>query len=76
MDNGLMLLRLALQAIGGALVTRGVGDAGVWEAVTGGVVMVAGAVWSWMARRRLVAAAESAGSVDAAVAGHIGSGRA
>lgn len=60
MDQGhaLMLVRLALQAIAGALVARGVGDAALWEALIGVLVSAAGAIWSWCVRRRLQAEAK------------------
>lgn len=55
MDNGLWLLRVVLMSGGSALASRGIGDASLWEAVTGSVVGLAGAGWSFYARRHLAA---------------------
>lgn len=52
----LWALRMALVSAGGALTARGIGDAPLWEAVTGAVLALAGAVWSWQARRAQLAA--------------------
>jgi hypothetical protein len=51
MDNTLWALRMALVALGAVLAKQGFGDAAMWEAVTGAVVALAGAVWSWRARQ-------------------------
>lgn len=56
MDHALWLLRVALMSGGSALASRGIGDAAMWEAVAGGVVALAGAVWSYLARRQIAAA--------------------
>ena len=55
MDQGLWLLRVLLMSGGSALASRGIGDATLWEAITGGVVALAGAGWSYHARRNLTA---------------------
>lgn len=57
MDNILWLVRVALIAIGSALTQRGVGDAQMWAEVVGAVLAVVGAVWSYLARTQLKAAA-------------------
>lgn len=56
MDQVLWLLRVALMSGGSALASRGIGDAGLWEAVAGAVVAIAGAVWSYFARQSAIAA--------------------
>ncbi len=48
--------RMALVSAGGALAARGIGDAPLWEAVTGAVLAALGAVWSWQARKAALAA--------------------
>lgn len=68
-------LRMALVAGGTALTSWGIGDAALWEGVTGAVLGLAGVVWSWHARRALVAAAAPADALDAVIAKHIGPGR-
>jgi hypothetical protein len=59
MDQGqaLMLLRLALQGIAGALVARGIGDVALWEAISGAALSAGGAWWSWRVRRDLTSQA-------------------
>lgn len=52
----LWLARMALVSGGGWLSGRGIGDAALWEAVTGAGLAVIGAIWSWRARRALEAA--------------------
>jgi hypothetical protein len=58
-DDALMLLRLAMQVLAGILIARGMGDAALWEAVTGLVVMAGGVAWSAKSRRKLRAQALS-----------------
>lgn len=53
----LMFVRLGIQWAGGALAVRGIGDDALWQAVGGGVITAAGALWSYMERRKLKAAA-------------------
>ncbi len=48
--------RMALVSAGGALTARGIGDAPLWEAVTGAALAALGAVWSWRARKAALAA--------------------
>ena len=45
--------RMALQWAGVALATRGIGDAALWEAVSGFIISLSGALWSYRARRKL-----------------------
>lgn len=52
-DELLMAVRLGMQVLGGALVTRGVGDAPLWEAAGGMAVICAGFLWSRYSRRKL-----------------------
>jgi hypothetical protein len=52
-DEILMLVRLAMQAVGGILAYRGIGDAVLWEALGGLAVSGAGLIWSWRARKAL-----------------------
>ena len=47
--------RMGLVSLGGALTARGVGDAPLWEAVTGALLALLGAVWSWRARKAQIA---------------------
>lgn len=52
-DEALMAVRLAMQVIGGSLMTVGIGNAGIWESATGLAVVIAGFLWSrWVLRRR------------------------
>jgi hypothetical protein len=51
----LWAVRMAIISGGAALTARGFGDATVWEAVAGGAVALAGAVWSWRARKQQLA---------------------
>jgi hypothetical protein len=52
-DEALMLVRLAMQAVGAIMIYRGVGDAVVWEALCGLATCAAGLAWSWRARKAL-----------------------
>lgn len=54
--TGLMIVRLALQAVGGFLVARGIGDEALWSGVSGALISVAGGLWSYAERRKLKAA--------------------
>lgn len=69
------LLRMLLVSAGGWLAGKGIGDAALWEAVTGAVLGLAGAVWSFQARRSMAAQAAAAVSVEAAVLAHVGAGK-
>jgi hypothetical protein len=55
MDTALWALRMALVALGAVMAKAGIGDAALWEAVTGAVLAVAGAVWSYVARQKALA---------------------
>jgi hypothetical protein len=70
MDRGefLMLVRLLLQVIGGALVARGIGDAATVEAAIGAAVILAGFFWSRTARRQLTAGADAAAKAEHLIA--------
>jgi hypothetical protein len=57
--NALMLLRLALQGIAGALTARGIGDDSLWELVIGLATHAAGGFWSWRATQQLRAQAST-----------------
>jgi hypothetical protein len=52
-----MFVRLGLQAIGGFLVARGIGDEALWSGVSGALISAAGGAWSYAERRKLKAAA-------------------
>ena len=58
-DDVMMVLRLAMQGVAGAMIARGMGDAALWEALIGGVLALVGLVLSWRARRALAAQALS-----------------
>jgi hypothetical protein len=58
-DELLMMVRLGMQVLGGALVARGVGDAALWEAAAGVAVIVAGYLASRRSRAALRAQALS-----------------
>jgi hypothetical protein len=51
----LWLLRMALMAAGNILVSRGLADAETVTGVVGGVLAIAGAMWSWQARKAALA---------------------
>ncbi len=40
-------VRAGLAAISGAFIAKGIGDAGLWEAITGAAVLLVTGVWSW-----------------------------
>jgi hypothetical protein len=55
MDLFMQLLRMALLAGGSALASRGIGDAPMWEAITGGILAIGGAIWMRYARKQALA---------------------
>jgi hypothetical protein len=55
MDQVLHVVRMLGLAFGGALSARGIGDAALWEAIVGAVVLAANAVWSYRARQQALA---------------------
>ena len=52
-DEILLFARLLMQAVGGVLIYRGVGDAALWEAMGGLAVCAVGVVLSWRSRKAL-----------------------
>ncbi len=56
MEQAMWLARVVLLAGGGALTARGIGDAPMWEALTGAIISAGAAVWSWYARKQALAA--------------------
>lgn len=40
-------VRAALAALSGAAIAKGWGDASLWEAITGSIVLLVTGVWSW-----------------------------
>ncbi len=56
MEQAMWLARVVLLAGGGALTARGIGDAPMWEALTGAIISAGAAVWSWYARKKALAA--------------------
>lgn len=56
MDQALWLARVLLLQAGAVMASRGIGDAAMWEAVTGGAISVAAALWSYRARQAALAA--------------------
>jgi hypothetical protein len=40
-------VRAALAALSGAFIAKGWGDASLWEAISGAVVLLVTGVWSW-----------------------------
>lgn len=55
MEQAMWLARVVLLAGGGALTARGIGDAPMWEAITGGILSAGAAVWSYYARKQALA---------------------
>ena len=52
----LWLARMVLMAAGNMLVARGVVDAETASGIVGGILAIAGALWSWHARKAALAA--------------------
>jgi hypothetical protein len=50
-DSLLWMVRMALVSVGAALTARGIGDAPLWEALTGIALNAVGAAWSYQARQ-------------------------
>ena len=59
-DQGTVLwaARWIMGIVGGALASRGIGDAELWTSVTGAVLGGVPVVWSYIERQRLQAAAK------------------
>lgn len=57
MDAGSIgwLVRMALQWAGVALAARGYGDEALWQGVSGALMTIGGAMWSWRARAAQIA---------------------
>ncbi len=49
------LVRMVMQWAGAALAAQGWGDDALWQAVGGALVTLAGAVWSYRARKAQIA---------------------
>lgn len=58
-DEWLWASRLGMMVVGGFLMNQGIGDAATWEAAAALAVIVAGALWSRRARRKLRDKAEA-----------------
>ena len=71
MDSGvfLLLLRYALQGVGGVLIANGyiTGEAD-WQAISGAVISLAVPAIAWLSRRRLQATARADGMVQGELA--------
>lgn len=53
--SALWAARMVMQWAGVALAARGYGDEALWRAVSGAVLTLGGAVWSYTARKRQIA---------------------
>lgn len=54
------IVRAVLNATGGIFMAKGIGDAHLWEAVTGGSIAVAALVWSAIHQKQMKATATDA----------------
>lgn len=41
------IVRAVLAAVSGYFIGKGIGDAGLWEAITGAVTLLVTGFWSW-----------------------------
>lgn len=41
------LIRAVLAAVSGYFIGKGIGDAGLWEAISGALVLLGTGLWSW-----------------------------
>ena len=56
LDSVLWMVRMGLVSVGAGLTARGVGDAALWEAITGAILNAIGAAWSYAARQQALKA--------------------